>query len=192
MKVRAFLAFDINEEMRRDLAVIIGLLSGMVKGVKWISPEQMHGTVKFFGEVEEDLLLGRVSEIIEKELKHQSPIVLVGQGVGVFPNWRYPKILWAGLSGDAEAMISLHTRLEEAFDEFGFVKDKRKFRLHLTLGRAKSPLKGGTGVVSLVEKMTEKTFGKVTIDSLTLYKSDLTPEGPIYTVLKNFPLGGGR
>lgn len=190
MKVRAFLAFDINDEMKKGLSGLISILSQKAKDVRWIEPKLMHCTIKFFGEVEERLLLGKVSEIIEKELKHQSPMTLTGQGVGVFPNWRYPQIMWAGLTGDTESVLSLHARLEEALDEFGFKKDKRAFRLHLTLGRTGQAMKGNTSLIQLVEKMTEKEFGTVTVKSLVLYKSTLTPEGSIYTELKRFPLGG--
>ena len=61
------------------------------------------------------MLLGKLSDTIEREVRHQSPIHLVGRGIGVFPNWRYPKVLWAGLTGDTESVISLHAKLEEAF-----------------------------------------------------------------------------
>jgi len=190
MKIRSFLAFDISDEMKKGLVSIISLLSSKVKGVKWIRPELMHCTVRFFGDVEEELLLGKLSNVIGQEVRHQSPISLVGRGVGVFPNWRYPKVLWAGLHGDTESVISLHAKLEEAFEDFGFKEDKRVLRLHLTLGRAKSKFKGGKTLMKVVEKLGEKEFGKIVVDSLTLYKSVLAKEGPIYTVLKRFPLGG--
>lgn len=192
MKIRSFLAFDITPHMREELGSIIALLSKKVDNVRWIDPKLMHCTIKFFGDVEEELLLGRVSDVVAREVLHQAPISLVGQGVGVFPNWRYPRILWAGLSGDSDAVMSLHKRLEEAFEEFGFVKDQRLFRLHLTLARTKSKFKSSEGFMTLVEKLTEKEFGRMTVSSLTLYKSVLTPSGPVYTVLKKFPFGGKK
>lgn len=192
MKIRSFLAFDISDEMKSELASIISFLSSKVNAVRWIDPKKMHCTVRFFGDVEEDLLLGKVSDVIEREVRHQSPISLNGRGIGVFPNWRYPRVLWAGLHGDTESVISLHARLEEAFEEFGFKNDKRALRLHLTLGRAKPRFKGGKALMQVVEKMGEKEFGMITIDSLTLYKSVLTKEGPVYTPLRKFPLGGKK
>ena len=192
MKIRSFLAFDITDEMRSELAKIILLLSPRIRDVKWIKPEFMHCTIRFFGDVEEELLLGDVSKVIAREVKHQSPVKLVGRGIGVFPNWRYPRVLWAGLHGETESMISLHAKLEEALGEFGFKRDPRELRLHLTLGRAKKKFKDGKDLMGLVEKMSEKGFGEMIIDSLTLYKSVLTKEGPIYTVLKKFSLGGKK
>ncbi len=192
MKIRSFLAFDITDEMRSELAKVVQLLSPKIRDVKWIKPELMHCTIRFFGDVEEELLLGNVSKVIAREVKHQSPIKLIGRGIGVFPNWRYPRVLWAGLHGETESMMSLHAKLEEAFGEFGFKSDPRELRLHLTLGRAKKKFKDGKDLMGLVEKMGEKKYGEVVVDSLTLYKSELMKEGSIYTALKKFSLGGKK
>jgi len=189
MKIRSFLAFDIPDKLRAELAQVIELLTPKVKGIKWVHPDKMHCTIRFFGNVEEDVLMGKLSAVIAREVRHQSPIHLTGHGIGVFPNWRYPKVLWAGLTGETDSLISLHAKLEEAFEEFGLKKDPRELRLHLTLGRAKTPFKDREALTAIVEKMAEKEFGEFDIKELVLYKSDLTREGPIYTALKRFPLG---
>jgi 2'-5' RNA ligase len=116
----------------------------------------------------------------------------MGVGVGVFPNWRYPRVIWAGLSGDVDETIELHNKLENAFVAYKIKRDERAFRLHLTLGRAKSPLKNPSALVGLVEKLGGKEFGDIHIDQLILYRSQLTREGPIYTALKKFPLKGQK
>lgn len=190
MKHRAFLAFDITDHMRAELAQVIGLLSTKTKGVRWVKPDLMHCTLRFFGEVDEDILDGRLSEVIAATVLHQAPIHILGEGIGCFPNWRYPRILWAGLGGDTEAMISLHARLEESFGEFGFQSDPRALRLHLTLGRAKSALKSCEPLIQVVEKLTDRRFGEFNVSALTLYKSVLTKDGPVYTALRKFPFGG--
>ena len=64
MKHRSFLAFDINEAMRSELSQVIALLSTKAKGVRWVKPELMHCTLRFFGEVEEEILTGRLSEVV--------------------------------------------------------------------------------------------------------------------------------
>ncbi len=190
MKIRSFLAFDIPPKMKAELGSVIGLLSQKARDVKWVKPERMHCTIRFFGDVEEDLLTGKLSQVIEREVLHQAPVHLVGHGVGVFPNWRYPRVLWAGLAGETESVISLHAKLEHAFEELGLPHDPRRLRLHLTLGRARSPLRNCDALVHMVEKMAEYEFGEVDVNALTLYKSELTKDGPIYTALRTFPLGG--
>jgi RNA 2',3'-cyclic 3'-phosphodiesterase len=189
MKVRSFLAFDITDEMRAELGSVIALLAQKTRDVKWVKPDLMHCTIRFFGDVEEELLSGKLSQLIESEVLHQAPIHLEGHGIGVFPNWRYPRVLWAGLTGDTEAVLSLHAKLEQAFEELGMPRDPRELRLHLTLGRARGSLKDSGALVHLVEKLAERSFGDVVVNALTLYKSDLTKDGSIYTPLRTFPLG---
>jgi len=191
MKIRSFLAFDVTNEIRHELGSMIQLFEQKVQGVKWVKPGLLHCTVKFFGNIEEGFLMGDLSHVIEETVRHQAPIQLRSVGVGVFPNWRYPRIIWAGLAGETEAAVALHERLEKAFAAFGIHEEKRDaFRLHLTIGRAKAPIKGCESFVNLVEKLADKEFGEFTIDHLTLYKSVLTREGPVYTALREFRLGG--
>lgn len=190
MRHRAFLAFDITDKMRAELSSVVGLLMPKAKGVRWVRPDLMHCTLHFFGDVEEGLLLSKLPDVVAREVRHQAPIHLIGQGIGVFPNWRYPRVIWAGLVGDVEAMISLHARLEESFTEFGFRHDQRSLRLHLTLGRSKSPLKGCAPFIQMIEKMSDRNFGEANVSSLTLYSSVLTQNGPIYTAMRRFPFGG--
>lgn len=193
MKIRSFLAFDITDEVKKELASIIQILEPKAKGVKWVKPVNMHCTLKFFGNIEEEFVLGDVARVIEDSLSHQAPIHLKSVGVGVFPNWRYPRVIWAGLTGETEAAIALHEKLETSFEQFGISRDKRNvFRMHLTLGRAKLKLKNCEMLTNLVEKLADREFGEIKVDHLTLYKSVLTREGPIYTALRTFPMGGSK
>lgn len=190
MKIRSFLAFDISEEMRTELASLIEILVGKAQGIKWLKPDLLHCTLKFFGDVEEDLLMGDISRIIEDALKHQAPLKLHGSGLGVFPNWRYPRIIWAGLTGDTEAANNLFTRIDAALERFHIQRDNRRnFRLHLTLGRVKARLKDPAPLMSFVEKQIARSYGDITVNELVLYKSVLTKEGPIYTPLRKFAFG---
>lgn len=191
MNMRVFLAFNVSEEAKKELSKAVSVLSPKIKGVKWVDPNKMHCTVKFFGDIEEGLL-SEVSNIIENETNELAKINLDCMGVGVFPNWRYPKVIWAGLAGETDKVTELHDRLNKKLERFNFQKDKRALRLHLTLGRAKSPIKNSKTFMNLIEKMTEKEFGKVEVNSLTLYKSVLTKEGSIYTHLREFPFHQGK
>ena len=188
--IRSFLAFDIPDAMKKELGGVIEVLESKAKGVKWVDPKVIHCTIKFFGDVEEAILLDGISQAIANELKSQAPFSFHGMGLGVFPNWRYPRVIWAGLTGDTEAAESLHKRLENAFAKYEIEPDNRRaFRMHLTIGRVKSKLKDPGPLMSFVEKQVDRAFGDFTVDKLTLYKSVLTKEGPIYTPLKEFMFG---
>ncbi len=192
MEIRSFLAFDISDALKKEMAQLIELLEPKAKGFKWLKPNNMHCTLKFFGNIDQDLLLGDISKNIEDVANDQPPLDFLGVGVGVFPNWRYPRVIWAGLSGDVDEAIELHRKLEDRFQNFDIKKDQRAFRLHLTIGRAKSALKNPQGLVTLVEKLAAKDFGAIHVDKLVLYKSELTKQGPIYTALKTFALRGDK
>ncbi len=189
MKIKSFLAFEVSKEMRKNLHSMATLLSTKVDCIHWVPPSSMHCTLRFFDNVDESLLSGKVSDTIQREVRHQKPFTLFGQGIGVFPNWRYPKILWSGLQGDTEAVMSLHAKLEEAFEAFGFKYDPRQFRLHLTLGRAKSKFKDPNTLMQLVEKLSERDYGSVLVNELVLYQIHLDEQEPRYTELNRFQLG---
>lgn len=188
MKLRAFLAFDIPDWVQEKLAALITDLRQYDDAVRWTDAGKFHVTVAFFGSVDEATLLGPASDRIATVVAQSKPVALECQGIGVFPNWKYPRVVWAGFAGETDPLLHLHHQLATALTEFGIDADERAFRLHLTLGRAKS-LKGASPLVKRVESLGPISFGEVTVDQLVLYKSQLTKEGSIYTALKAFPLG---
>lgn len=185
MKVRSFLAFDIPSKVKQPLGRLIADFSKKEMGVRWIPAENLHVTMKFFGDVDETLLLGDISSAIEKITSNLKTVTLDCQGLGVFPNWKYPRIIWAGFIGDSQPVLDLYSELDGALASFQLKKDARAFRLHLTIGRAKE-LKSTGILMNLINELGPINFGSVTIDHLTLYKSVLTREGSVYTALKRF------
>lgn len=190
MKIRSFLAFDVPSEVQQNLAQTIDLMATKVSGVRWIPPNQMHCTVKFFGEVEEAVLLGSLTKLMIQETKQCPPVKLHVQGISVFPNWRYPRVVWAGLIGDFSPLVELHEALEKKSIPFGIASDARAFRLHLTLGRTNAAMKDPNALMSFIEKQVNFDFGEMLIDRLTLFKSVLTPNGSVYSALHQFRLEG--
>ena len=167
-------------------------LQKMAPAVRWTRQDQLHVTVKFFGNVEESLLQDGLAEAIRAAVADERPCAIECTGLGVFPNWKYPRIIWAGFSGDTEPLLTLHERVADALKGFPLREDDRMFRLHLTIGRAKS-LSAKSPLVKTVESLGPIQFGAVPIDHLTLYKSQLTSTGSIYTPITTFPFGqGGR
>ncbi len=187
MKIRSFLAFDVPKDVRQKLARLIVDFSKRETDVRWLSAENMHVTMKFFGDVEEALLMGDISKAIETVTSQTQAIPLECSGVGVFPNWKYPRVIWAGFLGDADPVLNLKSHLDEALAPFPLKQDARAFRLHLTIGRAKE-IKGTGLLMTLINELGPINFGRVRIDKLTLYKSVLTKEGSVYTAIREFKL----
>lgn len=187
LKIRSFLAFDIPAEVRKKLASVISDFKEKEKGIRWADPGNIHVTMRFFGSVEEELLNGELSEKIELATRGFGTARLNCMGIGVFPNWKYPRVIWAGFSGETGKVITLHDKVESFLSPFNLHEDRRQFRLHLTVGRTKKRLKN-TPLLKLVEKLGPVNFGEVVVNRLVLYKSQLTKTGSIYTPLREFEL----
>ena len=93
------------------------------------------------------------------------------------------------MGGDTERLIALQKTIDQGLEACGFRKEERPFRAHLTLARIKSP-QGLAGIERMLVESGTKGAGTFEARSLTLFKSDLTPKGAIYTVLGNFPFQG--
>ncbi|MBI4126015.1 MAG: RNA 2',3'-cyclic phosphodiesterase [Deltaproteobacteria bacterium] len=186
MKLRAFLAFTVSDDLQRELAGMTELLASKVDGITWVRPDHIHCTLKFFGNVEEEQLMEKIAPAIAKISSTASSINLSAVGLGAFPNWRYPRVVWAGLSGETERVATLHEQLEAAFVPFGIKCENRDFRLHLTLGRAKQRIKHTPEFSAFIEKQAIREFGSFSVDHLILMKSVLTRGGAEYTPLRTF------
>lgn len=175
MTIRVFLAFDISEEIKKNLGVLIETLRSQAKEVKWVDPQNFHGTVKFYGEVDEEKSLPQIEKNIQEKAAGLKPVTLTCQGIGAFPKWESPRVLWAGLVGEVSSLIQLQKELGADYEG-----------LHITIARAKSK-PAFTSWMRPLAAMSARVFGEMRIDHLTLYKSELTKGGPIYTSLKEFP-----
>ncbi|PKL68856.1 MAG: RNA 2',3'-cyclic phosphodiesterase [Methanobacteriales archaeon HGW-Methanobacteriales-1] len=182
--VRAFLAVDIDESLIDKIVEIQEIFKHINAPVKFVEPENLHFTLKFFGDVNEEKI-EEVNDIIVKRVENFSPFEILIKGVGVFPSLRYIRVLWLGAE-NFDSFSKLQMDLDQEFVKIGFEKE-RNYVPHLTMGR----LKGSGNKDALIKKIEELNniaVGKTTIDRLILKKSELTPDGPIYTDLKVFNL----
>lgn len=187
-KIRTFLALTIPQKPRQHLGRLIHELEEKAPEVHWIPPDKLHVTLIFFGNVDEMELKERMVPALQTALATEPPLDLNCGGLGVFPNWKYPKIIWAGITGDTDRLLLLYDHLCHVLTPFGIKKDKRLFRPHLTIGRADKIPKAAP-VVRLVEQLGPIEFGKIPVKTLTLFRSELTKDGAIYTPIQVLPLG---
>ena len=102
-------------------------------------------------------------------------------GSGVFPNRNYIRVVWIGL--DVEPVLEqMVLRLENGLSDLGFKQERRKFSPHLTVGRVRSAWKKAE-LLSVVDRFRETEFGEQKVTSIKLMSSELTKDGPIYTVV---------
>ena len=187
--LRSFLAVELPGTIRKKIGEVQKDLKSSGADVRWVSPENIHLTLKFFGNVEESLIENIVKSI-EGPVQDTPSFFLKVQGMGAFPNLKNPRVVWMGLQEGRERVIYIQQQLERVFEKMGFQPEDRPFHPHLTLGRVKSN-RGKNELVRGMEGYREEELGNFQVEKIILFKSDLKPMGPIYTTLREIRLGEG-
>ena len=94
-----------------------------------------------------------------------------------------PRILWAGVTEGKEKIIKLTQEISNALEEYDFIPERKKFVPHITIARFKRGRKGNDEIISLPPQLTERSFGITEANEILLYSSDLTENGPLYSVV---------
>jgi 2'-5' RNA ligase len=104
---------------------------------------------------------------------------------------RDPRVIWVGLGGALEPLLTLQAALESEFEHLGFAREKRPFSPHLTLGRImdRTPTPQRRRIGEALASVSWEVIGKLQIKEVNLIKSTLTPSGAMYTSLYSTPLG---
>ena len=185
--IRSFLAIEIPRTILKKIEEVQEDLKSSRADVRWVSPEKIHLTLKFFGDIDESRIEPIVKSI-EGPIRATSPFFLKVRGVGAFPHLKNPRVIWMGLVDGKEVLASFQKQLERELEKIGFEPEERAFHPHLTLGRMKSS-KGREELVGRMERHKEEEFGDFQVERVVLFKSELRPSGPIYTPLRELRLG---
>ena len=186
--IRAFLAFPLPEEVRSTLGRAQRCLIDRGIRISWVKPANIHLTVKFLGEIS-PAAVERAAEAAALTVSAASPMELAVKGLGLFPDARRPRVIWAGLSGGTQSLIDFQAGLDENLGVAGFAGEQRPFKAHLTLGRIKKAVAPGA-LVSALDACAAFPSPRFSADRLVLYSSQLRPEGAVYGILREFPLAG--
>ena len=148
--------------------------------VKYVAAENIHLTLKFLGEIDEETAAGVRGAMCEvgRAAAWGGGLRLGVGGLGYFPPRGAPRVIWAGVTDGADAVCRLQARLERELAGLGF-EPERRFVPHLTLGRVKSS-RGGGELVSAIESRADAEFGSCTACEMVLFESRLTPRGAVY------------
>jgi 2'-5' RNA ligase len=176
--MRTFIAIEVN-----NLPKVIQILEDIRRtgaDVKLVEPYNLHITLVFIGEVEDNKV-----KLIKEALKELnfSSFKIKLNGVGAFPSINRPKVIWIGISEGFQQLKEMRSHLVKSLKARGIKpEDDKEFIAHLTLGRVKGP----SNLVNLIKFVNENMnieVGEVIVDKVKLFKSTLTPKGPIYEVL---------
>ncbi|MEJ2658442.1 MAG: RNA 2',3'-cyclic phosphodiesterase [Desulfobacterales bacterium] len=184
--IRTFVAIEIPENITSSLHELQQGLKDYGIIIRWIHPENIHLTLKFLGDVEA-ADIDDISGAISNAADGVSPISLKPKGIGIFPGIKRPRVLWVGLTGQLEFLIRLQKSLDENLRNIGFPQEKRPFKGHLTIGRIKAKMdikKLGDALIAF-RNFESETF---IADKIILFKSELKPQGAVYTSLASVSL----
>ncbi len=176
--IRLFVAIELPEDARDRLA----MLCDGVDGAKWVSPDTMHLTLRFIGEVEEpvaeeiDHMLGRV---------RARPFRMVLDGTGHFGSRRKARALWVGVRKNAQ-LKELQVKIEAALRRAGLGPAGRKFSPHVTLARFSNM--PAEALKDFLVATGRFRHGPIRVKSFTLFSSFLTRDGAIHRAEAEYPL----
>jgi len=185
-KIRTFIAISLPESVLQAIGKAQDRLRRSRLDIRWVRKEGIHLTLKFLGDIDRGAV-EKLDAAMARATKGIAPFTLMGEGIGVFPDLRRARVIWTGVSGNVQALMALHRNLESELKRLGFPKEKRSFRGHLTLGRAKGRL-DKTRLVEALEGLDGFQTESFVVPSLVLFQSTLRPQGAIYTRLAEAPL----
>jgi 2'-5' RNA ligase len=183
--LRTFVALILPEDARRVLEREQQDLAGRISGVKWAGPRTIHVTLVFLGPTPA-AVIAEIGTAVREAAARCKPIQFTLQGIGAFPHSRSPKVVWAGMH-NCDALFELQHQLADALEAFGFQKDKKPFKAHITLGRVRDG-SARSALGAILEERRNHHFGEFQAGQLAFVHSDLRPSGPVYTLLEECKL----
>jgi 2'-5' RNA ligase len=186
-RLRTFLAVDLGKTLRDRCVALQEGLARASADVKWVEPDNLHVTLLFLGEVEDREVPALCRAVAEVCADHE-PFPASIEGVGCFPNPRRPRVVWVGVGEGAQELVTLHDDLERPLLDLGcYRREERRYRPHITLGRVRGD-RPAAQLAEALKKQANWQAGVTDVREVRVLSSELTPQGPIYTVLSRAPL----
>lgn len=190
-QIRSFIAIELPHDLKLAISQLQAQLkSGSRAPVKWVNPENTHLTLKFLGNID-FAVIDDIKKALRESVRGIPAISLGAENLGTFPNNIRVQVIWVGLTGELDRLQKLQQRIDKELSPLGFPAEKRAFSPHLTIARLRD--RASVNDRREIGRLVENTIFESSIDfsakSINLMKSQLTREGPIYSVLDSVSLG---
>jgi len=185
MRRRLFagVAVEATDALRRRAEEWRQVLGGRVR---WVRMENLHLTVEFFGETEEEWIPRLEQALARAAREVPGPVDLAVGKAGVYGSPRHPRVLWLGV--ESAGLPELHARVQEALREAGWQPEARPYSPHLTLGRFKAGERGA--LLNRRPSMPDAPLTCPPVRELILFESVRGPAGIAYEKRNRWRLGG--
>jgi len=184
--IRAFIAVDLDDLVIEKICNVVEILKPRITEIRWLRKENLHLTLKFLGNIAESQV-DPIAAALRHPVRLFSPCTISAKGLGVFPDFRRPKILWVGLTGDQ--LVQLAAEIESALMPLGFTPENRAFTPHLTIGRWREGSRPAKNLRQEIDSLNDFEFGACAVRQIVLFQSVLKPEGASYSELRTIQLG---
>ena len=155
--------------------------------IKWVKPQNMHLTLKFFGETPEDRI-HEIKDVLSKVSAANIPFQFSIKSVGVFGSSYRPRVIWFGINHD-ELIKNMARDLHKKLEIIGFTNDRQNFVPHLTIGRIKKELKHKRSFQQKIDRFKDAFIQDVDVNDVILFESILKPKGLVYKLIESYSLG---
>jgi 2'-5' RNA ligase len=179
--IRTFIAVELPKEINDSLQKLQSDLKDSMPDARWVKYGNIHLTLKFLGDTKVSKLES-IGKIIQEIADKYSPFTISLAGIGAFPNSRKPSVIWTSIDKGKDEISRLANEMESAMEKLGFPKEKRSFKPHLTIGRVKE-INHPSEMMKALENPNVGEIGEFTVDRVKFIRSQLNPNGSIYTTL---------
>lgn len=179
---RLFIALTLPAAVRDALAAEAQPLPG----VHWTTPEQLHMTLRFIGDVAADQIDPMIARLAGVQV---APFILPVEGLGTFPPNRPPRVLWIGAGSGHPRLFQLRQRIDDALLAGGLQLDVRTFQPHITLARCTE--NAAPAIAHWLHTHRDFLAPPFRVEAFDLYTSELRPTGAVHTLRHRFPLMDG-
>jgi len=185
--MRLFVALEIPEAVRENLAAIRENFSSVGPQLRWVPKQNFHVTLKFIGGVPAEKLPAIIEAL--RRVSVVAGVQVCIRGLAWYFNPKTSVMLWATVE-DSKPLTALATAVDQRLASLGIAPENRSFAPHFTLARGNSRnLTAGISIAlsELAEKYKKHDFGSVTPQEFHLMESKTLPSGPIYSKVQSFP-----
>ncbi|HHE37554.1 MAG TPA: RNA 2',3'-cyclic phosphodiesterase [Candidatus Cloacimonetes bacterium] len=182
---RTFLALELPSQLKIQFSNIIReLQSSFPKSVKWVDAENLHITLQFIGDTQEN----DISDLSEyfKEIFAEVPVLKFSNPeIQIIPG-RNPRLIWIEMTTENKDIFKAAKKIKNKLHQMDYIPDKKSLRFHATLGRIKKRLPDFFISQILSKKISVLDFE---VSEAAFYESILRPEGPVYYEIEKYGLG---